>query len=83
MSERVADRPGGHLISARKLFDIRVAKMDGVRMRDGQYTSCSLIDVSNLPLSSLGEMESAALRAAVVSCLNDDKEQLARFDSSI
>ncbi|MEO3788723.1 hypothetical protein ABGB14_00830 [Nonomuraea sp. B10E15] len=52
-------------------------------MRDGQYTSRSLIDVSDIPLSSLGEMESAALRAAVISCLNDDKEQLARFDSSI
>ncbi|WP_166427198.1 hypothetical protein [Nonomuraea mesophila] len=52
-------------------------------MRDGQYGSRRLIDVSAVSLHKLNEMESAALRNALASCLTDDKEQIAGFTSSI
>ncbi|MFC4115842.1 hypothetical protein [Nonomuraea zeae] len=56
---------------------------DGAHMHDGQYGSSALIDVSLVSLHNLQEMESAALRAAVASCLSDDKEQMAAFQNSI
>jgi hypothetical protein len=46
-------------------------------MRDGQYRSSLLIDVTTVSLRHMQEMESAALRAAVASCLGDKKEQVA------
>ncbi|MEV1172598.1 hypothetical protein [Nonomuraea sp. NPDC049784] len=52
-------------------------------MRDGQYGSGKLIDVTAVSLRSLHEMDSAALREVLTSCLTDDKEQMARFQSSI
>ena len=57
--------------------------MDGVHMRDGQHRSSLLIDVSAVSLRRLQETESAALRAAVASCLDDGKEQVAAFSNSI
>jgi FXSXX-COOH protein len=52
-------------------------------MRSGQYGSGQLVDVTTISLRSLQEMESAALVAAVASCLSDDKEQVAAFSNSI
>ena len=52
-------------------------------MRDGQHRSSLLIDVSAVSLRRLQETESAALRAAVASCLDDAKEQVAAFSNSI
>ncbi|MBF8187724.1 hypothetical protein ITP53_18695 [Nonomuraea sp. K274] len=52
-------------------------------MHDGQYGSSALIDVTHVSLRHLQDMESAALRAAVASCLGDDKEQVAAFSNSI
>ena len=52
-------------------------------MRGGQHGSGQLIDVTTVSLRGLQEMESAALKAAVASCLGDDKEQVAAFSSSI
>ncbi|MEQ4718243.1 MULTISPECIES: hypothetical protein [unclassified Nonomuraea] len=52
-------------------------------MRDGQYGSGKLIDVTAVSLRNLHEMDSAALREVLTSCLTDDKEQMARFSSSI
>ncbi|MGW0809368.1 hypothetical protein [Nonomuraea sp. NPDC002799] len=64
-------------------MDIRLAETEGTHMQDGQYGSSALIDVTNLTLRKIQEMDSAALRAAVVSCLGDDKEQMATFSNSI
>ncbi|MFF4617410.1 hypothetical protein [Nonomuraea jabiensis] len=52
-------------------------------MQDGQYGSGALIDVTCVSLRGLKEVESAALRAAVASCLSDDKDQIAAFSNSI
>ncbi|MFI7125492.1 hypothetical protein ACIBQ1_07340 [Nonomuraea sp. NPDC050153] len=52
-------------------------------MQDGQYGSSVLIDVTSVSLRELQEMESAALRDALASCLRDDKEQVAAFSNSI
>ncbi|WP_433439539.1 hypothetical protein [Nonomuraea sp. CA-141351] len=52
-------------------------------MQDGLYGSSALIDVTHVSLRGLQEIESAALRAAVESCLADDKEQMAAFQNSI
>ncbi|MEU4573037.1 FxSxx-COOH cyclophane-containing RiPP peptide [Nonomuraea sp. ATR24] len=52
-------------------------------MRDRQYGSGQLIDVTSVSLRNLEDLESAALRAAVASCLGDDKEQVAAFSNSI
>jgi hypothetical protein len=52
-------------------------------MRDEQYGSNQLIDVSTIPLHLLQEMDSAALRAALTSCLVDDKVQIASFGNTI
>jgi hypothetical protein len=57
--------------------------MDGVLMRDQQYGAGQLIDVTTISLHRLQMMESAALRAAVASCLDDNKEQVAAFSNSI
>jgi hypothetical protein len=64
-------------------LDIRMAEMDRTPPRDEQYGSTLLIDVAAVPLSELAEMESAALRAAVASCIGDDKESIASFSNSI
>ncbi|WP_170223327.1 FxSxx-COOH cyclophane-containing RiPP peptide [Nonomuraea turkmeniaca] len=52
-------------------------------MRDGQYGSTPLVDVATVSLRDLRDMNSAALRAAMASCLADDKEQMAAFQSAI
>ncbi|TMR14320.1 FXSXX-COOH protein [Nonomuraea turkmeniaca] len=57
--------------------------MDGAHMRDGQYGSTPLVDVATVSLRDLRDMNSAALRAAMASCLADDKEQMAAFQSAI
>ncbi|MER7505459.1 hypothetical protein AB0L05_32860 [Nonomuraea pusilla] len=51
-------------------------------MRDEQYTR-QLIEVSALPLHDGLKMESAALRAAAMSCLADDNEYMAGFSNTI
>jgi FXSXX-COOH protein len=57
--------------------------MDGVLMHDQQYGDGQLIDVTAISLRKLQEIESAALRAAVATCLDDDKDQVAAFSNSI
>jgi FXSXX-COOH protein len=57
--------------------------MNGVHMRNGQDGPGQLIDVTTVSLRGLQDMESAALVAAVASCLSDDKEQVAAFTNSI
>ncbi|MET8001329.1 hypothetical protein [Nonomuraea glycinis] len=52
-------------------------------MRDEQYRAGRLIDVSTTSLRDLQALDSAALRAAVASCLSDDKDQVAAFTNSI
>ncbi|HEX4811798.1 MAG TPA: hypothetical protein VFV66_03475 [Nonomuraea sp.] len=52
-------------------------------MRDGQYGSTPLVDVTSVSLRDLREMRSAALQAAAASCLADDKDQMAAFQSAI
>jgi FXSXX-COOH protein len=52
-------------------------------MRDRHQGSSALIDVNGVSLQEMRTMESAALRAALASCLVDDKEQIAGFSNSI
>jgi FXSXX-COOH protein len=52
-------------------------------MRDQQYGAGQLSDVTNVSLRELQEIKSAALRAAVATCLHDEKEQVAAFSNSI
>ena len=52
-------------------------------MRDGQREGGALIDVSSISLQELHTMESAALRAALASCLTQDEDFMARFENSI
>lgn len=52
-------------------------------MRDGHHGSSPLIDVSAVSLHEMRNVESAALRTALASCLADDKEQIAGFGNSI
>ncbi|WP_171075272.1 hypothetical protein [Nonomuraea basaltis] len=52
-------------------------------MRDGHHGSSPLIDISTVSLHEMRQMESAALRAVLASCLVDDKEQIAGFNNSI
>lgn len=52
-------------------------------MRDEQYGPSQLIDLSTISLRELEKLESAALRTAAMSCLTDDKEQVAAFSNSL
>lgn len=54
-----------------------------MHMQDQQYGSGQLLNVSTLSLHNLEEVDSAALRTALASCLSDDKEQVAAFSNSI
>jgi hypothetical protein len=58
-------------------------EIDGVHMHDEQYGSTELIDVTTISLGTLKEMDHAALRSALTSCLSDEKEHIASFGNTI
>ncbi|MED7926548.1 FxSxx-COOH cyclophane-containing RiPP peptide [Nonomuraea sp. LP-02] len=61
---------------------MRATETDGVRMRDGHQKQGTLIDVSALSLADMLSVESAALRAAMTSCL-DEGGDVAAFTNSL
>lgn len=52
-------------------------------MSDGQYGLGPLINMATISLDQLQEVESAALKAVMASCIGDDKEQIAGFSNTI